>query len=45
MAINILRTYYNFCMPFKTAGDERTPAQRLGIAKRVYSWEDIIYKR
>lgn len=23
----------------------QTPAQRLGIATKVYSWEDIIYKR
>ncbi|WP_225986225.1 insertion element protein [Psychrobacillus glaciei] len=45
MAITILRTYYNFCIPLKTEGKEETPAQRLGIAKKVYSWEDIIYKR
>ncbi|WLR55435.1 insertion element protein [Mesobacillus subterraneus] len=45
MAITILRTYYNFCQPFKTYGDELTPAQRIGIAKRAYSWRDIIYKR
>lgn len=45
MAITILRTYYNFCMPFKADGSEETPAQRLGITKKVYSWEDIIYKR
>ncbi|WP_449536411.1 insertion element protein [Ferdinandcohnia sp. Marseille-Q9671] len=45
MAITILRTYYNFCQPFKAYGEELTPAQRLGIAEKVYSWRDIIYKR
>lgn len=45
MTITILRTYYNFCMEFKTPGRKATPAQRLGIADRVYTWEDIIYKR
>jgi transposase-like protein len=45
MAITILRTYYNFCQPFKAYGDELTPAQRIGIADRVYGWRDIIYKR
>ncbi|ANU27662.1 insertion element protein [Planococcus versutus] len=45
MAITILRTYYNFCKPFKMNGEKKTPAERLGIADRVYTWEDIIYKR
>lgn len=45
MAITILRTYYNFCKPYKTKGRNETPAQRLGIADRVYTWKDIIYKR
>lgn len=45
MAITILRTYYNFCKPFKTGKEKKTPAQRLGITDKVYSWEDIIYKR
>lgn len=45
MAITILRTYYNFCKPFKSGETKRTPAQRIGIAEKVYSWEDIIYKR
>lgn len=45
MAITILRTYYNFCLPYKTPGIKKTPAQRLGIADKVYTWEDIIYKR
>lgn len=45
MAITILRTYYNFCRPYKSQGVKKTPAERLGIADRVYTWEDIIYKR
>lgn len=45
MAITILRRYYNFCMPYKTKDKEETPAQRLGIADKVYDWENIIYKR
>lgn len=45
MAITILRTYYNFCIPYKSPGNHQTPAQRLGIAERVYTWDDIIYKR
>jgi hypothetical protein len=45
MAITILRTYYNFCQPYKSFGEELTPAQRIGIADRAYSWRDIIYKR
>ena len=45
MAITILRTYYNFCKPYKTKDKKETPAQRLGIADRVYTWNDIIYKR
>lgn len=45
MAITILRTYYNFCKPYKVGNDKKTPAQFLGIADKVYSWDDIIYKR
>jgi hypothetical protein len=45
MAVTILRTYYNFCKPFKSGNTKLTPAQRIGIADRVYTWEDIIYKR
>lgn len=44
MAVTILRTYYNFCKPFKSGNTKLTPAQRIGIADRVYTWEDIIYK-
>ncbi|MBO1514185.1 hypothetical protein [Metabacillus bambusae] len=28
-AITILRTYFNFCMPYKTFGELETPAQRI----------------
>jgi hypothetical protein len=45
MAITILRTYYNFCQTFTSNGIHQTPAQRIGIADRVYNWRDIIYKR
>lgn len=45
MALTILRTYYNFCLPYRKGDKKETPAQRLGIADRVYAWEDIIYKR
>lgn len=45
MSITILRTYYNFRKPYKTKGKKETPAQRLGIAEWVYTWDDIINKR
>lgn len=45
MAITILRTYYNFCMTFKSKGKEQTPAQALGITEKLFNWNDIIYKR
>jgi hypothetical protein len=36
-ALTILRTYFNFCLPFKTMdGKKLTPAQRLGITDKVY---------
>ncbi|MBU7595256.1 hypothetical protein [Metabacillus halosaccharovorans] len=44
-AITILRTYYNFCMPYKAYGEMLTPAQRIGIADKVFDWKDIIYLR
>ncbi len=44
-ALTILRTYYNFCMPVKSYnGDDRTPAERIGIADRAYTIYDILYK-
>jgi len=43
-SINLLRTFYNFCLPIKTKdGRSETPAQRLGIAARKYNIEDILY--
>jgi hypothetical protein len=45
MALTILRTYYNFCVPFKTKKEVETPAQRLGIRDKVFDLKDIIYLR
>ncbi|UOY92410.1 hypothetical protein MUG87_18625 [Ectobacillus sp. JY-23] len=45
-ALIILRTYYNFCLPFKTGKhDERTPAQRLGLTEKTFSLHDLLYIR
>jgi transposase-like protein len=45
-ALTILRTYYNFCKPYKSAdGKKLTPAQRLGITDKVFDLKDIIYQR
>ena len=44
-AVTILRTYYNFCLAYKSGKDVATPAQRLGIAQKQYSLNDIIYLR
>lgn len=46
MALTILRTYYNFCFVYKTPdGKKLTPAQRLGITKKIYNINDILYLR
>ncbi|QHE50977.1 insertion element protein [Pontibacillus sp. HMF3514] len=45
MAITILRTYYNFCLPYKTGKVNKTPAQRLGIVDKIFELKDIIYLR
>lgn len=49
MALTILRTYYNFCLPYKTKEGKsitlKTPAQRLGLTDKEFSLEDIIYLR
>jgi hypothetical protein len=43
-ALTILRTFYNFCLPYKTPEKlELTPAQQLGIADRLYDLKDVIY--
>jgi len=38
----ILRTFYNFCWKTKVNGESSTPAQRLGIADRKYTYRDIL---
>jgi transposase-like protein len=43
--LTLMRTYYNFCLPFTLNGKDITPAMALGIADRVYTVEDIIYFR
>lgn len=40
-----MRTYYNFCLPYKTGKESKTPAQRLGIAEKIFELKDIIYLR
>ena len=45
MAITILRTYYNFCFAFKSNGEMKTPAQRMGITDKKFDLKDIIYLR
>lgn len=45
MALTILRTYYNFCFPYKTKKEVGTPAQRLGLTDKQFSLKDIIYLR
>lgn len=41
--VTILRTYYNFCVAYKSGGKRLTPAQRLGIADKQYDLKDIVY--
>lgn len=53
MALTILRTFYNFCVPSPSkipkpregSKPKETPAMRLGIADAPFYWEDIIYYR
>lgn len=46
MATTILRTYYNFCLPYKSYDKKKlTPAQRLGITEKQFKIEDILYIR
>ncbi len=45
MAITILRTYYNFCLPYESGNTKKTPAQCLGLANRVFELKDILYLR
>ena len=46
IALTILRTFYNFCLPFKSRDkEELTPAQRIGLTDKVFNMKDIIYLR
>lgn len=43
-ATTILRTYYNFCLKYKTKDKVyKTPAQRIGLTDKVFDFKDIIY--
>jgi transposase-like protein len=42
-SVTILRTYYNFCMTYKSGTERITPAQQLGLTNKKYSMKDIIY--
>ena len=42
-AVTIFRTFYNFCWTTDVFGEKITPAQRIGIADKVYDIKDIIY--
>lgn len=46
MSLTVLRTYYNFCLTYKSRnGEVLTPAQRLGLTDKQFSLKDIIYFR
>ena len=45
MVLTILRTYYNFCLAYKTKDETATPAQRLGLVNKQFDIRDIIYLR
>jgi hypothetical protein len=49
MSLTILRTFYNFCVPFKTKNGKittvATPEQRLGLTDKEFYLYDIIYLR
>lgn len=43
-AITILRTFYNFCWAYNTKDKKLlTPAQRIGITNKQYTYNEIIY--
>lgn len=44
-ALTILRTYYNFCLPFGRGNKKETPAQRIGLTDKVFDMKDIIYMK
>ncbi|MFP5115964.1 hypothetical protein ACSU64_27005 [Bacillaceae bacterium C204] len=49
MALTILRTYYNFCLAYKTKEGKTetiaTPAQRLGLVTKKFNINDVLYLR
>jgi transposase-like protein len=46
MALTILRTFYNYCLPYKSWDkQDLTPAQRIGLTDKVFTMKDIIYFR
>ena len=45
MVLTILRTYYNFCLAYKSDGTVETPSQRLGVSKKKFNLKDIIYRQ
>lgn len=42
-SVTVLRTYYNFCMTYKSGTVRVTPAQELGLTNKKYTIKDIIY--
>lgn len=44
-ALTVLRTYYNFCLPFGKGDKKKTPAQRVGLTEKVFDMKDIIYMK
>lgn len=44
-ALTILRTYYNFCLPFGKGDNKKTPAQRIGLTDKVFDMKDILYMK
>jgi len=43
MALTILRTISNYCLPYKSWDkQELTPAQRIGLTDKVFTLKDII---
>ncbi|MCY9592826.1 hypothetical protein [Paenibacillus chitinolyticus] len=44
-AVTILRTFYIFCLPYRSSNDEQklTPAQRMGLTNKIFSIQDILY--
>lgn len=43
-ALTILRTFYNFCLPYRSWDKNKAPpAQRLGLVDKKYTLKDIIH--